>query len=145
MRDCRVCDPCIVKVMHHRGHRLCSLAYCNKAFWAHGQNITKHISFLTAGGGSVRPMSVMCALPIRLGRLEFKTDMRVTPDDCNMLIGEDWLQMAQADLLLSKGQLHVRLDAEQWGNMASEVNNEPQHLLLIAAEGHLTGSVREPR
>ena len=69
------------------------------------------LTFLTAGGSSERFEGVLLALPIRIGRL----DTMVTPaQNYNILVGNDWLCMAGADLLLSKSILRIRLGAEQW-------------------------------
>ena len=68
------------------------------------------LTFLTAGG-SERPEGVLLALPIRIGRL----DTMVTPaQNYNILVGNDWLRMAGADMLLSKSILCIRLGAEHW-------------------------------
>ena len=73
------------------------------------------LTFLTAGGTSERPEGLLLALPIRIGRLELKIDTMVTPaQNYNILVGNDWLRMAGADLLLSKSTLRIRLGAEQW-------------------------------
>ena len=77
-------------------------------------------------------MGVMPALPIRIGRLELKIDTMVTAaDSYNILIGNDWLRMAQADLLLSKGQLRIRLDAEQWEEIPLDVNQGHKRLSVL--------------
>ena len=70
---------------------------------------------LTAGGSSERPVGMLPELPIRIGRLELKINTMVTPaENYSILVGNEWLRMSCADLLLSKGVLRIRLDAEQW-------------------------------
>ena len=87
------------------------------------------ITFLTAGGSSERPEGVLMALPIRIGRLELKIDTMVTPaQNYNILVGNDWLCMAGADLLLSKSILRIRLCAEQWEDVPIDAEMTPRRL-----------------
>ena len=80
------------------------------------------LTFLTAGGTSERPEGVLLALPIRIGRLELKIDTMVTPaQNYNILVGNDWLRMVGADLMLSKSILRIRLGAEQWEDVPIDV------------------------
>lgn len=47
----------------------------------------------------------------------------VTPTDSyNVLVGNDWLRMADADLLLSKGQLRIRLGLDQYEEVPIDVD-----------------------
>ena len=87
------------------------------------------ITFLTAGGSSEKPEGVLTALPIRIGRLELKIDTMVTPaQNYNILVGNDWLRMAGADLLLSKSILYIRLGAEQWEDVPIDAEITPRRL-----------------
>ena len=50
-----------------------------------------------------------------------KIDAMVTPaDNYTILVGNDWLRMAESDLLLSKGVLRVRLIPDQWEDIPIE-------------------------
>ncbi|DBB05637.1 TPA: hypothetical protein ACH3X1_012254 [Trebouxia sp. C0004] len=72
-------------------------------------------TFSTAGGGTEAPMGVLEDFPIQIGSLMLKIDAMVTPADTyTILVGNDWLRMAESDLLLSKGVLRVRLNTDQW-------------------------------
>ena len=49
------------------------------------------------------PMGILPNFPVRVGNLTICIDVRVTPaDNYSILVGNDWLRLAQADLLLSK-------------------------------------------
>ncbi|KAL0021679.1 hypothetical protein WJX77_010934 [Trebouxia sp. C0004] len=72
-------------------------------------------TFSTAGGGTEAQMGVLKDFPIQIGSLMLKIDAMVTPaDNYTILVGNDWLRMAESDLLLSKGVLRVRLNTDQW-------------------------------
>ena len=70
--------------------------------------------FSTAGGGTEARMGVLEDFPIQIGFLMLKIDAMVTPaDNYTIFVGNDWLRMAESDLLLSKGVLRVRLNTDQ--------------------------------
>ncbi len=72
-------------------------------------------TFSTAGGGTEAPMGVLENFPIQIGSLMLKIDAMVTPaDNYIILASNNWLCMAESDLLLSKGVLRVRLNTDQW-------------------------------
>ena len=72
-------------------------------------------TFSTAGGGTEAPMGVLEVFAIQIGSLTLKIDAMVTPaDNYTILVGNDWLRMAESDLLLSKGVWRVRLNTDQW-------------------------------
>ena len=74
-----------------------------------------NVTFITAGGNTETPLGVMTNCTIRIGQLELKLDTMVTPTDSyNILVGNDWLRMAGADLLLSKGLLRIRLGIDSF-------------------------------
>ncbi len=80
-------------------------------------------TFLTAAGKSERPMGMMWRIPITMGSLTLETDAMVTgANSYNVLIGNDWLQMAGADILLSSGVIWLRIDREQYEDVPIEAN-----------------------
>ena len=94
------------------------------------------LTFLTAGGSSERPEGVLLALPIRIGRL----DTMVTPaQNYNILVGNDWLRMAGADMLLSKSILRIRLGAEQWEDVPIDVEMIQRRLNTCLRQVSSTG------
>ena len=77
--------------------------------------LPSQISFLTAAGKTEKPMGMLPSLPITLGSLSLHIDCMVTKaNNYNVLVGNDWLRMAGADLLLSSGVLRVRLGPDQY-------------------------------
>ena len=73
------------------------------------------MSFLTAGGHVEVPMGVLQDLPIGLGSLSLPVDAMVTPaNSYNVLVGNDFLRMAAADICLSNNTLKLRIGAEHY-------------------------------
>ena len=71
--------------------------------------------FLTAGGQTEMPMGVLRELPISLGSLKLPIDAMVTSaNSYNVLLGNDFLRMAQADICLRNNTLRLRLGPEQY-------------------------------
>ena len=80
-------------------------------------------TFLTAAGKTERPMGMMWRIPVTMGSLTLETDAMVTrANSYNVLIGNDWLQMAGADILLSAGVIRLRIDREQYEDVPIEAN-----------------------
>ena len=80
-------------------------------------------TFMTAAGRSERPMGMMWRVPITMGNLTLETDAMVTKaNSYNVLIGNDGLQMAGADILLSAGIIRLRLDRDQYEDVPIEAN-----------------------
>ena len=80
-------------------------------------------TFLTAAGKTERPMGMMWRVPITMGSLTLETDAMVTgANNYNVLIGNDWLQMAGADILLCAGVIRLRIDREQYEDVPIEAN-----------------------
>ena len=58
-----------------------------------------------------------------MGSLTLETDAMVTgANSHNVLIGNDWLQMAGADILLSSGVIWLRIDRQQYEDVPIEAN-----------------------
>ena len=77
--------------------------------------VPSQISFLTAAGKTEKPMGMLTNLPITIGSLTLPIDCMVTrANNYNILIGNDWLRMAEADILLSSAILRVRLGPDQY-------------------------------
>ena len=69
--------------------------------------LPSQISFLTAAGKTEKPMGMLPSLPITLSSLRLHIDCMVTKaNNYNVLVGNDWLRMAGANLLLSRGVLY---------------------------------------
>ena len=101
-------------------------------------------TFSTAGGGTEAPMGVLKDFPIRIGSLVLKIDAMVTPaDNYTILVGNDWLRMAESDLLLSKGVLRVRINTDQWEDIPIDtaVARRPTSFMWHPPE-HAPGSLQ---
>jgi len=77
--------------------------------------VPSHTSFLTAAGKTEKSMSLLPNLPITIGCLTLHIDCMVTKaNNYNALIGNDWLRMAGADILLSSSLLRTRPGPDQY-------------------------------
>ena len=77
--------------------------------------VPSSISFLTAAGKTENPMGMLPNLPVVMGSLCLHIDCMVTrANNYNVLVGNDWLRIAEADLLLSSSILRVRLGPDQY-------------------------------
>ena len=75
------------------------------------QMVPSQVTYLTAAGKSESPMGMMRDLPLRIGSLELDLDVMVTPaNSYNLLIGNDLLRMASADIMLSNNILRLRIE-----------------------------------
>ena len=91
-----------------------------------------HTTFLTAAGKIERPMGMLWRVPITMGSLTLETDAMVTgANSYNVLIGNDWLQMAGADILLSAGIIRLRLDREQDEDVPIEANTGAPRINML--------------
>ncbi|DBA68848.1 TPA: hypothetical protein ACH3X2_013331 [Trebouxia sp. C0005] len=103
------------------------------------------MSFLTAAGRSERPMGVLPDLPVTLGSLCLHLNCMVTKaSNYSVLVGNDWLRMAGADLLLSSGVLRVRLGPEQYEDIRIDTDgDQPNISMCKPAKGrHLHHAVQ---
>ena len=86
--------------------------------------VPSQISFLTAAGKTEKPMGMLTNLPITIGSLTLPIDCMVTrANNYNILIGNDWLRMAGADILLSSAILRVRLGPDQYEDIPIDTDN----------------------
>ena len=77
--------------------------------------VPSHTSFLTAAGKTEKPMGLLLNLPITICSLTLHVDCMVTKaNNYNVLIGNDWLRMAGADILFSSSLLRTRLAPYQY-------------------------------
>lgn len=77
--------------------------------------VPSHTNFLTAAGKIEKPMGMLPSLPVTIGSLTLQIDCMVTKaNNYNVLIGNDWLSMAGADILLSSSMLRTRLGPDQY-------------------------------
>ena len=91
--------------------------------------IPSPITFLTAAGKTEKPMGMLPNLPVTLGSLCLHIDCMVTrANNYNVLVGNDWLRMAWADLLLSSGVLRVRLGPEQYEDIRIDTEGGPHRI-----------------
>ena len=73
------------------------------------------VTFVSANGRTETPMGILKELPIGVGNLRLPIDAMVTAaDSYNVLVGNDYLRMAQADICLSSNTLRVRLGLDQY-------------------------------
>ncbi|DBA92054.1 TPA: hypothetical protein ACH3X2_003775 [Trebouxia sp. C0005] len=103
------------------------------------------LSFLTAAGRSERPMGVLPDLPVTLGSLCLHLNCMVTKaSNYSVLVGNDWLRMAGADLLLSSKVLRVRLGPEQYEDIRIDTDaDQPNISMCKPAKGrHLHHAVQ---
>ena len=71
-----------------------------------------------------------------MGSLTLETDARVTgANNYNVLIGNDWLQMAGADILLSAGVIRLRIDREQYEDVPIEANTGLPRINMLQEDG----------
>ena len=93
-------------------------------------------TFLTAAGKSERPMGMMWRIPITMGSPTLETDaMVIGANSYNVLIGNDWLQMAGADILLSAGVIRLRIDREQYEDVPIEANTGLPRINMLEEDG----------
>ena len=89
-------------------------------------------TFLTAAGKTERPMGMLRKLPITLGSLTLELDCMVTPaNNYNMLLGNDYLKMAEADILLSIGKLHVRHGVDEYEDIPIDSEGRQSRLNVV--------------
>ena len=86
-------------------------------------------TFPTAAGKTKRLMGMMWRVPITMRSLTLETDAMVTrANNYSVLIGNDWLQMAVADILLSAGVIWLSIDQEQYEDVPAEANAGFPHI-----------------
>ena len=89
-------------------------------------------TFLTAAGKIERPMGMLRRLPITLGSLTLELDCMVTPaNNYNMLLGNDYLKMAEADILLSIGKLRVRHGVDEYEDIPIDSEGRQSRLNMV--------------
>ena len=93
-------------------------------------------TFLTAAGKTEKPMGMLYNVPIQMGNLTLEIDAMVTSaNSYNVLVGNDWLQMASADILLSSGVIRIRLDRELYEDIPIETNNGSRRINMWQPQG----------
>lgn len=79
-------------------------------------------------------MGMLPDLPVTMGSLTLHIDCMVTKaNNYHVLIGNDWLRMAGADLLLSSGILRVRLEPERFEDIRIDTDGGPTRLNIVQA------------
>lgn len=110
-------------------------------------------NYMTASGKAERPAGLLYRVPITMGSLTIEVDTMVTDaNSYNILIGNDWLQMAYADILLSNGIIRLRTGRDTHEDIPIETNSGvPRvHMLQTAdpsassSQQHLQEAVRQP-
>lgn len=98
--------------------------------------VPSRISFLTAAGKTEKPMGMLPNLPVTLGTLTLHVDCMVTKaNNYNILVGNDWLRMAGADILLSSSVLRVRLGFDQYEDIAIDTDHSEPRVNMCQSEG----------
>ena len=101
--------------------------------------IPSEYTYLTAHGASELPMGILPGLPVRLGNLTLNMDAVVTPaDSYSVLVGNDWLRLAHADLLLSRNLLKVRMSKDRYEDIPIEADSGPRRLNTLQTQYHST-------
>ena len=73
------------------------------------------VTFLSANGRTETPMGLLKELPIGVGNLRKPIDAMVTAaESYDVLVGNDYLRMAHADICLSTNTLRVRMGLDQY-------------------------------
>ena len=104
--------------------------------------VPSNVSFLTAAGKTEKPMGMLPNLPVTMGSLTLHIDCMVTKaNNYNVLVGNDWLRMAGADLMLSSNVLRVRLGPDQYEEIPIDTDGGPPKPHMFHVEG--TEVVRE--
>ena len=80
-------------------------------------------SYVTAAGKPEKPMGILDRVPITMGSLTLEIDAMVTyASTYHVLIGNDWLQMASADILMSSNLIRLRLGRDVWEEIPIQAN-----------------------
>ena len=101
--------------------------------------------YLTAAGKPERPMGMLFRVPITMGQLTIEIDAMVTnANSYNVLIGNDWLQMASADILLSSGTIRVRTGRDAYEDIPIETNIGVPRINALETAGTSSHSACQP-
>ncbi|KAL3152945.1 hypothetical protein ABBQ38_012246 [Trebouxia sp. C0009 RCD-2024] len=99
------------------------------------------VTLLTATGRMVTPVGMLRELPIGVGSLRLPTDGRViAADRHNVLVGNDFLHTASADICLSNNTLRLRMRPDQYEEFSiSEASGQKRANMLTPfhAAGHV--------
>ncbi|CAI5482901.1 unnamed protein product [Closterium sp. Yama58-4] len=72
------------------------------------------IEYTTSSGETSKPWGIMSDVPVRVGKLTLPIDIAVTgANTYDMLLGQDWIYSANADILTSKGQIVYRVNTKE--------------------------------
>ena len=92
-------------------------------------------SYVTAAGKPERPMGILDRVPITMGSLTLEIDAMVTyASTYHVLIGNDWLQMASADILLSSNLIRLRLGRDVWEEIPIQANTGAPRINMFFPE-----------
>ena len=79
-------------------------------------------------------MGVLFRVPITMGNLNLDNDAMVTfANSCYVLIGNDWLQMASADILLSNSIIWLRTGQESYEDIPIQANTGAPRINTLQA------------
>ena len=80
-------------------------------------------------------MGILGRVPITMGSLTLEIDAMVTyASTYHVLIGNDWLQMASADILLSSNLIRLRLGREVWEELPIQANTGAPRINMLFPE-----------
>ncbi|CAI5944588.1 unnamed protein product [Closterium sp. NIES-65] len=72
------------------------------------------IEYTTSSGETSKPWGILPDVPVRVGKLTLPIDIAVTgANTYDMLLGQDWIYSANADILTSKGQIVYRVNTKE--------------------------------
>ena len=92
-------------------------------------------SYVTAAGKPGRPMGILDRVPITMGSLTLEIDAMVTyASTYHVLIGNDWLQMTSADILLSSNLIRLRLGRDVWEEIPIQANTGAPRINMFFPE-----------
>ncbi|CAI7897997.1 unnamed protein product, partial [Closterium sp. NIES-53] len=72
------------------------------------------IEYTTSSGETSKSWGILPDVPVRVGKLTLPIDIAVTgANTYDMLLGQDWIYSANADILTSKGQIVYRVNTKE--------------------------------
>ncbi|CAI5480280.1 unnamed protein product [Closterium sp. Yama58-4] len=72
------------------------------------------IEFTTSSGETSKPWGILPDVPVRVGKLTLPVDIAVTgANTYDMLLGQDWIYSANADILTSKGKIVYQVNTTE--------------------------------
>ncbi|CAI5485976.1 unnamed protein product [Closterium sp. Naga37s-1] len=100
------------------------------------------IEFTTSSGDTSKPWGILPDVPVRVGKLTLPVDIAVTgANTYDMLLGQDWIYSANADILTSKGKIVYQVNTKETDSVPITtgpmgVGGRPSSVLLPSHTTH---------